>query len=120
MFGIGTPELILLLFVALAVIGPKKLPRIAQAVGKGMGELRRSLSTLNGLARSVTLEGVWEQLGRPAATDSDEAPEGELQGAAAGLARDKGASTPAEAPRTESTESAGRRPDAAADGDERQ
>ena len=42
MFGIGTPELILILVVALIVIGPKKLPDIAKAMGRALGEFRRA------------------------------------------------------------------------------
>jgi TatA/E family protein of Tat protein translocase len=42
MFGIGTPELLLILVVALIVIGPKKLPDIAKALGRALGEFRRA------------------------------------------------------------------------------
>jgi len=42
MFGIGMPELLLILFVALIVIGPKKLPDMARALGKGMAEFKKA------------------------------------------------------------------------------
>ncbi len=42
MCGIGMPELILILVVALVVIGPKKLPDLARALGKGMAELKKA------------------------------------------------------------------------------
>ena len=46
MFGIGMPEFILILVVALIVIGPKKLPEVARTLGKAMGEFKRATSEL--------------------------------------------------------------------------
>ncbi|SHJ85390.1 sec-independent protein translocase protein TatB [Desulfatibacillum alkenivorans DSM 16219] len=42
MFGIGMQELVVILLVALIFIGPKKLPEIAQALGKGFAEFRKA------------------------------------------------------------------------------
>jgi Tat protein translocase TatB subunit len=42
MFDIGMPEMIMIFVVALLVIGPKKLPEVAKALGKGLGELKKS------------------------------------------------------------------------------
>lgn len=41
MFGIGSTELLVILIVALLVLGPKKLPKIAHTLGRAMGEFRR-------------------------------------------------------------------------------
>ncbi|MGH7855252.1 MAG: twin-arginine translocase TatA/TatE family subunit, partial [Candidatus Binatia bacterium] len=46
MFGIGMPELLLILGLALIVLGPKKLPELAKALGKGMAEFRRATDEL--------------------------------------------------------------------------
>ncbi len=46
MFGIGMPELLLVLALALIVIGPKKLPDIAKALGRGLAEFRRATEDL--------------------------------------------------------------------------
>ncbi|TYO97640.1 sec-independent protein translocase protein TatB [Geothermobacter ehrlichii] len=42
MFGIGFPELLLILAIALMVIGPRKLPDIARALGRAMAEFKRA------------------------------------------------------------------------------
>ena len=42
MFGIGFMELIFIMIIALIVVGPKKLPDLARAIGKGMAEFRKA------------------------------------------------------------------------------
>ncbi len=59
MFGIGTPELLVILVVALIVLGPERLPEIARALGKGLAELRRATSGLTDELQNakIMLEG---------------------------------------------------------------
>ena len=41
MFGIGSTEFLVILIVALLVLGPKNLPKMARKFGRAMGEFRR-------------------------------------------------------------------------------
>lgn len=43
-FGLGTPELILIAFVILLFFGKNKLPGLAQSIGQSVKELRKGLA----------------------------------------------------------------------------
>ena len=46
MFGIGMPEMLLILAIALIVIGPKKLPDLAKSLGRAMREFKKATNEL--------------------------------------------------------------------------
>ena len=54
MFGIGLPELIVILGLALIVVGPDKLPDLARSLAKGILELKK---TAEGVKEGLTKEG---------------------------------------------------------------
>ena len=46
MFGLGGGELLLVAFIALIFIGPKKLPELAKGLGKGIREFQKAKDDL--------------------------------------------------------------------------
>ncbi len=54
MFGIGLPEFILIMALALIVVGPDKLPDLARSVAKGILDLKKTANTLK---ESLTEDG---------------------------------------------------------------
>ena len=53
MFGIGTGEILVILLVALLVLGPNDIPKVARTIGRTMKDLQRFKDDLR---RSVDLE----------------------------------------------------------------
>jgi Tat protein translocase TatB subunit len=44
MFGIGFSEMLVIMAIALIVIGPKRLPDIARALGRGLSEFKKAMN----------------------------------------------------------------------------
>ena len=44
MFGMGMPEILMILAIALVVIGPRKLPDLGRSLGRALREFRKATS----------------------------------------------------------------------------
>jgi len=47
MFGIGTSEILVILLIALLILGPKEIPKVARTIGRGIRELQRAKDDLS-------------------------------------------------------------------------
>jgi TatA/E family protein of Tat protein translocase len=47
MFGVSVPELMVVLVMALLIVGPRKLPPLARAIGRGLRELQRAMRSFD-------------------------------------------------------------------------
>lgn len=86
MFNIGMPEIIVILVVALLVIGPKRLPELANALGKGLAEFKRAMnsvkeelkvdevrSDINEMKESLLFRNSYEDEKKPESASSEKA-----------------------------------------------
>jgi sec-independent protein translocase protein TatA len=58
MFGIGTPELIVILGIAFLVFGGKKLPEIGAGLGKGINSFKKGLRDVEDTGKNLVEENV--------------------------------------------------------------
>lgn len=69
MFGIGTGELLVLLVLALLVLGPDRMPKMARDIGRTVGDLRRTSDDLR--REFLNADAIIDKaaaIGEPAAT----------------------------------------------------
>ena len=63
MFGIGLPEILVILVVALIVVGPSKLPELAKSLGKAFNEFKRMADEVKDtIQEEVTKEDIHETI----------------------------------------------------------
>ncbi|MGW8160630.1 MAG: Sec-independent protein translocase subunit TatA/TatB [Desulfobulbales bacterium] len=58
MFGLGTPELIVILGIAFLVFGGKKLPEIGAGLGKGIRSFKKGLQDVEDAGKNLVEENV--------------------------------------------------------------
>lgn len=60
MFGLGVPELLVILVIALLVFGPGKLPEIGGALGKGIRDFKKSFEATEEETKKLDAEAGGE------------------------------------------------------------
>lgn len=70
MFGMGMPEILLILAIGLIVIGPKKLPDLAKSLGRAMNEFKRATNEFKDTMEldtgvKKTFEDIEDELKKP-------------------------------------------------------
>ena len=50
---IGLPEVIIILVIALLILGPKRLPKLAKSVGRAVKEYKKAADDIEGNSRKV-------------------------------------------------------------------
>ena len=58
MFGLGTPELIVILGIAFLVFGGKKLPEIGAGLGKGISSFKKGMKDVEDTGKSLVEDNV--------------------------------------------------------------
>ena len=79
MFDIGFFEILIIMGIAMMVIGPKNVPKLARAIGKGWGEFQRTFSSLKeevmneaeNVKQTVNLEGLEQDVSAATKIDVD-------------------------------------------------
>ena len=56
MFNVGSQELLIILILVFLLFGPRHIPEVARTVGKGLGEIRRTLQGVEDSVRRTTSE----------------------------------------------------------------
>lgn len=72
MFGIGLPELIVIMGLALIVVGPEKLPDLAKSVARQLLELKKAAGSLKENLQDEVGDKPWQDFDRNRSTIFDQ------------------------------------------------
>ncbi len=88
MFGLGIPELVVIFVIALIVFGPKKLPDLGKALGRGLAEFKRATqdvkesieSEVRNAERSIDMEKIRQDVEGTEKENTEQAEKKEADG----------------------------------------
>lgn len=72
--GMGVPELVIILIVVLLIFGPKNLPKLGSAIGKGIKSLRKGMEDEEDDKKEEAEEAVVEKVEKLESSSEAEAP----------------------------------------------
>ncbi|MFO7752250.1 MAG: twin-arginine translocase TatA/TatE family subunit [Desulfobacteraceae bacterium] len=104
MFGLGMPEILLILALALIVIGPKRLPDLAKTLGKAMGEFKRATTDFK---NSIDLDTGIDDIKPASSSIRDNIKEAKEPGKKDRTGEDEEDSSPGNESETENTDANG-------------
>jgi len=58
MFGLGTPELLVIFGIAVLIFGGKKLPELGTGLGRGITSFKKGLREVEDTGKSITSDVV--------------------------------------------------------------
>jgi sec-independent protein translocase protein TatA len=64
MFGLGVPELMVILVIALVIFGPSKLPQIGSGLGKAIRDFKKGVTEKDDEEANVKKDGQDLEFGR--------------------------------------------------------
>ncbi|MBI4744768.1 MAG: twin-arginine translocase TatA/TatE family subunit [Actinobacteria bacterium] len=61
LLGLGVPELVIILIIAIVIFGPKKIPEIGSSIGKALREFKKGTQEIESETKNETESSAEEE-----------------------------------------------------------